>query len=144
MAQEKSTVLGTVSVVATVENLRRVTTFLQECCHKSRLSEREQHDLLLAVEEAYVNVTTYAYPTAGGMVRMRCTATPAGGVLVEIEDDGQPFNPLEHTEPELDKDVHSRKIGGLGIFLIRKLVDTVEYERQGTTNKLLLLKRNTS
>ena len=140
MGEDKPAVLGTISVIASVGNLRQVAAFLHQCCQKSALSPRDRHDLLLAAEEAYVNVATYAYSNMQGMVTIRCSTPVSGGLLIEIEDEGQAFNPLEHAEPELSEDVHARRIGGLGILLIRKLVDNVRYERCGTMNKLSLLK----
>ncbi|MGH7846312.1 MAG: ATP-binding protein, partial [Candidatus Binatia bacterium] len=66
----------------------------------------------------------------------------AGEVKAEVEDDGQPFNPLEAPEPDTTKPLNERTIGGLGIHFARKLVDGFEYKRQGDRN-LMAMKNKT-
>jgi serine/threonine-protein kinase RsbW len=61
-------------------------------------------------------------------------------VTVKIEDDGVPFNPLEKVDPDFPENVESAKIGGLGILIIRKLMDNVSYERKPGKNKLTMRK----
>ena len=61
-------------------------------------------------------------------------------VIINIEDDGIPFNPLEKIDPEFPANVESAKIGGLGIHIIRKLMDNVCYERKQGNNKLTIKK----
>ena len=63
-----------------------------------------------------------------------------GEVKAEVEDDGQPFNPLEAPEADTTKPLEERTIGGLGIHLARKLIDGLEYQRQEGKNLLLLKK----
>ena len=59
---------------------------------------------------------------------------------IEIEDDGTPFNPLEKIDPDFPANVESAKIGGLGILIIRKLIDSIGYERKKGKNKLTMKK----
>lgn len=130
-----------VSVKAVIERLPEVTHFVQQCCEKTMLSERQRHDLLLATEETYVNIVQHAYPGVSGLVRVHCSSTAGGGILVEMEDEGKAFDPLQHDKPDLEqKSVDARKVGGLGILLIRRLVDDMQYERRGKTNRLSLRK----
>ena len=61
-------------------------------------------------------------------------------VIINMEDDGRPFNPLEKIDPDFPDNVESAKIGGLGIHIIRKLMDSVSYERKQGINKLTMRK----
>lgn len=61
-------------------------------------------------------------------------------VIINIEDDGKPFNPLEKIDPDFPENVESAKIGGLGILIIRKLMDNVSYDRRRGKNKLTIKK----
>jgi len=69
-----------------------------------------------------VNIFSYAYPDRLGDVAIVCRPGEAGSLLVEIADDGIPFNILTRDEPNLDTGIEERRIGGLGIFFVRQLV----------------------
>jgi serine/threonine-protein kinase RsbW len=94
------------------------------------------HDLNLALEEILNNIISYAYTDSREHeIKVRLSAQP-GEIRAEVEDDGQPFNPLEAPEPDTAKSLEERTIGGLGIHLVRKLMDDIEYKRQGERNFL--------
>jgi sigma-B regulation protein RsbU (phosphoserine phosphatase) len=104
------------------------------------LATRVLHDLALALEEVVSNVIRHGYPDDGDheiIVRLR--VEPAT-VTAEVEDDGQPFNPLEAPEPDTTSPLAERKVGGLGIHLVRRLMDGVEYRRPSERNLLTLRK----
>lgn len=90
----------------------------------------------LALEEMVSNVIKHAYKD--GNSHQICVRLEVGHdrILLVVEDSGPRFNPLELPEPDLDKPVHQRPIGGLGVFLVRKTVDRMEYERLGNRNVL--------
>lgn len=62
-------------------------------------------------------------------------------VVVELRDAGLPFNPLERPDPDINKELDDREIGGLGIYLVRQLMDQVEYQRRGEENIIVMKKR---
>ena len=96
----------------------------------------------LACEEIIVNIISYAYPVGvEGYIRIDVIETQ-GELCIEIEDGGIPFNPVEKEEPDITLKLEEREIGGLGIFLVLRLMDVVEYRREGGQNKLVL-KKNT-
>jgi serine/threonine-protein kinase RsbW len=100
-------------------------------------------DTQLAVEEAITNIIEHGYREAGGGITVSCHADD-GIIEVQLEDRAAPFDPLILPEPDLVSDVGDRKIGGLGIFLIRQVMDDIRYRFEEGKNILLLTKRKTS
>ena len=102
------------------------------------VEEAQIHKLELAAEEALVNVISYAYPEKEGTLSIKCDKNTAR-FEVTIRDQGPAFNPIEvYVDTDRDKPMNKRKIGGLGIFLIRKMVDEMSYRRDGEENVLKL------
>lgn len=102
------------------------------------------HDLLfhlkLVVEEVMMNVISYG-SVGGRLVRVKLELSQDAGVLrLEISDDGLPFDPLSLPPPDLSLALGERQIGGLGVCLVRTLMDSVTYRRDGDWNRLLMSK----
>jgi anti-sigma regulatory factor (Ser/Thr protein kinase) len=99
----------------------------------------------LALEEAVSNVMLYAYPdTNNGKVFVEFVrnCTPEGEQLTfTISDSGIPFDPTQKSEPDLSLPAEERAIGGLGIHLVRQLMDEVQYVREDDKNVLTLVKK---
>jgi len=93
----------------------------------------------LALEEAVTNVMLYAYPDASGQVLVEAETSP-GRVVFTISDSGVAFDPTQQKEPDLTQGVEERPIGGLGIFLVRQIMDDVAYARKDDRNILTLVK----
>jgi len=134
---EKQT--SSITLEASLKNLERINSFLHKWAKKASLSIHSENELLLAVEEVYVNIVKYAYPESLGNVTIHCRIDEDGLVL-KIKDEGVPFDPLQLPEPDLVSCLKERKVGGLGVFLIRRFVDKVRYEKQGKYNVLTLVK----
>lgn len=126
---------------ANIENMRRFVQFASEYSRHLGFSEKRIHEIELAIEEALVNICRYAYPGEAGDVELRCRLSDHRKLIIEIEDGGIPFDPLSITEPDLYSSIAQRKIGGLGIFFIRRMVDEVHYRREGRKNVLTFLIR---
>ena len=96
----------------------------------------------LAVEEIFVNIARYAYHPDVGEARVRCEA---GGdpfqIIVGFADRGRPYNPLDRQDPDVTLDAQRRQIGGLGIFMAKKLMDDIQYEYRDGKNILTLRKK---
>ncbi len=105
--------------------------------HPQRLMQLE-----LAVEEAVVNICLYAYEVPPGELLVRIEPG-AARFVVELIDEGVPFDPLAVQEPDMRAGVEDRAIGGLGIFLVRRVMDEVAYLRDGSRNILKLVIRRT-
>jgi len=134
---EKQT--SSITLEASLKNLERINSFLHKWAKKASLSIHSENELLLAVEEVYVNIVKYAYPESLGKVTIHCRIDEDNLVL-KIKDKGISFNPLELPEPHLISCLKERKMGGLGVFLMRRFVDNVKYEKQGKHNVLTLVK----
>jgi len=94
--------------------------------------------LELAVEEAVMNICSYAYETPPGTVTVRVSSENER-FMVQLIDEGVPFDPLALEEPDIKAELEDRKIGGLGVLLIRRVMDEVHYERKGLSNILTMV-----
>ena len=97
-------------------------------------------DIQLAVEEAITNVINHGYKKPGGEIIVSSRISPER-IEVQIMDTAPRFNPLSVPEPELDSTIEDRDIGGLGIFLIRQVMDEVSYRYEDGKNILSLTKK---
>ena len=100
-----------------------------------------QQALDLALVEWVTNIVSYGYEdSAEHLVRVRLTREE-DGVRVEVEDDGRMFNPLEYPPVDTSLPLAEKPVGGLGIHMIRSLMDSMEYTRRGEKNVLTMTKR---
>lgn len=90
----------------------------------------------LVLEEVLTNIIHYAYPDAEGKVEVRCAVDPNRVFHLEILDWGSPFDPLSSGRPDVSQDAENRNVGGLGIFLLRNMVDELHYKREAGKNIL--------
>lgn len=123
---------------ATLENLSQAIEFVEEVADRFELAIKKKFGLLIAVEEAFVNVCHYAYPDAEGEVSIACT-TEGTELVIEIADAGAPFDVLSLPDPDTTSDLMDRQIGGLGVHFIRTLTDQVSYRRANGQNILKMV-----
>jgi serine/threonine-protein kinase RsbW len=128
------------SYPAKLESLPLMMQWVQKQLEKTSLTSQAKLKVELALEEAIVNIIHYAYPDKAGEVELACE-TNTEGIQFILRDRGVPFNPLHQQSPDLKSSIEERKVGGLGIYLMRQNMDKVSYERQGTYNVLVLLKK---
>ena len=93
----------------------------------------------LALEEAVSNVMLYAYPGKSGQVLVECEKSDK--LVFTITDSGVPFDPTQQEDPDVTQSAEDRPIGGLGIFLVRQIMDDIRYERKDDKNILTLIKK---
>ena len=104
--------------------------------------EALQFKIRLSIEEAVENVVRYAYEGGMGWIEVGTDLDPEGVMLtIVLKDAGVPFNPLEKEDPDITLSVEDRKIGGLGIFLCKKLMDNIEYKYEDGCNVLIMSKK---
>ena len=128
---------------ATDENMQAVNDFIHAQlpgdCPFGLLNKID-----LAVEEIYINIAHYAYAPETGMVRIDCGLEPRGecGPLLRVvfRDSGKPFDPLAREDPDITLSADERGIGGLGIFLTKRFMDSVSYEYRDGENVLTIEK----
>ncbi|MBN1665310.1 MAG: ATP-binding protein [Deltaproteobacteria bacterium] len=123
---------------ALLENLDEVLGFIESCADRFGLKENRKFGLLIAVEEAFVNVCHYAYGDKEGEAELVCSGD-GGSFVVEIADRGIEFNVLSLPDPDTTTNIMERKIGGLGVFFIRKMTDDLSYQRKDGRNILRMV-----
>ena len=101
-------------------------------------SNRDITMINTALEEVFVNVAKYAYED-NGTVEVSLTNDKKKVIFV-FKDSGKPFNPLEKADPDINASSDEREIGGLGIFMVKKIMDEVSYEHKDNHNILTLVK----
>ena len=124
-------------LAADLASLGEATEFALEGARAAGLPEECCEQVALVVEEIFVNVSTYAYPQGQtGDVEIRCDTAQQGVLYVEVSDRGVEYNPLMRQEPNLTARLEERAVGGLGIFLVRRMTDALEYRRDDGWNRL--------
>ena len=94
----------------------------------------------ICLDELFTNIVSYGFDDDLEHIIKFTLNGDKNSVIINIEDNGIPFNPLEKIDPDFPKNVESAKIGGLGILIIRKLMDNVSYERKQGKNTLTMRK----
>lgn len=128
------------TIDATVENLENVTEFITSSLEEKNCSMKIIMQMELVIEEIFVNVASYAYRPNVGPVTI-CKEIDDQALTISFIDGGVDYNPLEHEDPDINAGIDEREIGGLGIFLVKKNVDEVSYERKDGQN-ILTIKKN--
>ena len=118
-----------------MENLDRLMKSILGFLREKGFPEERIQEVELASEEALVNIIRHGFPDREpGEVEVRCSAEGDEGVEIAFLDDGVPFDPTSRARPDLDLPVEERQVGGLGVFLIRKLINETRYRREGGRN----------
>ena len=125
---------------ARVEKLDEVLAFLDGTLEGMDCPMKTQIQLDVAVEELYVNIASYAYAPETGPATLRIVPED-GGVAITFIDHGMPYDPLAKPDPDVTLSAEERQIGGLGIYMVKKSMDGMEYRREGDSNVLTIHKR---
>lgn len=125
----------TMTLPAVRENHERVQAFFEECLEEAGFPLSGRMLMLVAAEEVFVNIASYAYGEGGGdaTVSFRVAESPRRAVFT-FEDAGAPFDPHSREDPDITLGADARDIGGLGIFMTRRAADRSHYERRGDRN----------
>lgn len=122
--------------------IERLTQQVERFGEEHDLAPKVVFDLQLALEEVFTNIVSYGYEDDQVHEVHVEIAVQDGTVTVRVEDDGRPFDPLQKPPPDVTAPLEERAVGGLGIYLVRKLMDSAEYRREGGRNILLLSKKS--
>ncbi len=127
-----------------VAAISRLAEFINRVCEAAGVDEGFTMQLNLAAEEAVVNVMNYAYPP-GTKGDIEVSSRIAGNtVTLVIRDSGVPFDPTAKADADTTLTVEERPIGGLGIYLVRRLMDSIAYERTADGKNVLTMKKEVS
>ena len=126
---------------ALTDNLPQVLSFVDEQLEAAQCPVKIQMQIDIAVEEIFVNIAHYAYEQEVGTaaVRVEVTNEPPA-VQITFIDQGIPYDPLAKADPDVTLSIEERQIGGLGIFMVKKTMDDVEYKYLDGHNVLTLKK----
>jgi len=127
------------TVEASIDRLGDVINFVNSELKRNICPPELQSQIDVAVDEVFTNIVDYAYKPATGKTVI-CIAV-GNEVTLRFEDSGKPYNPLDEAAPDFSKPLMEREIGGRGVFLVRKFMDTVNYSQVGDKNVLVMTKR---
>ena len=131
-----------IKIQARREQLEQVLMFLEEEIDSIEHNTKSKVQLFIAVEELFVNIASYAYyPSEGDAYIMIDTDRDNKTVYVTFIDSGKPYNPLEKEDPDITLSAKDRGIGGLGIFMVKKSMDYMNYEYEDGHNILKIGKK---
>lgn len=129
-------------IATELDELRKVNAAIEKLAEEENWSPDVTFQIGLAVEEFGVNIVEYGHDDDKAHAIKIVISSEAEAITIEIEDDGRAFNPLcDAPEPDLDAALEDRTVGGLGIHLVRSMMDEVHYQRQQDKNCLTLVKR---
>ena len=134
--------MKTIQFAAKFEHLDEIREYVGEIAREGGFSDKDVYNIQLATDEAASNIIEHAYEKiSDGILELSC-GMHDDRITIVLIDHGESFDPSEIPLPDLKADLSKRKIGGLGIFLMRKLMDDVHYEvnpKRG--NILTMIKR---
>lgn len=125
-----------------MSELDKLNAFLEELGEKLCLPAKCLFEITVALEEVFSNIVRYAFTDDRSHTVRIVARLHKGKLSLSVEDDGQPFNPLGVGPPQVERDLEKCNIGGLGIHLVRRLMDDVRYTRRSNRNELTLIKRS--
>ena len=130
------------TVAAKLDQLDEVLAFLNGVLEEMNCPLKKQMQLNVAVEELFVNIANYAYSQGGGTATIVVeTEEHPRAVEITLIDTGVPYDPLQKPDPDVTLSAEERAIGGLGIFMVKKTMDEMVYERKGNENVLRISKK---
>ena len=129
------------TIDATTDNIPVVTDFVNEQLEEHGCSIKSQMQIDIAIDELFGNIAQYAYKQNVGSatVRVEISEEPLSVVITFI-DNGVPYDPLKKNDPDTTLSAEEREIGGLGIYMVKKSMDGVEYEYKDGQNILKITK----
>lgn len=135
-------IMPTITYPAKFEFLDEIRDLAARVARQAGFTEKDIYAIQLSADEAASNIIEHAYEgIAAGVIQMTCEMQ-GDTLIIAMQDFGASFDSSKITEPNLKADLSERKIGGLGIYLMRKLMDEVRYEsKAGEGNLLTMLKR---
>ena len=127
--------------MAIQENYKSFYTWLHDTCEEWKLNPELINKLDMCCEELYANITFYSYPPKTGIIEVTISKT-TDKIILQFEDEGIPYNPLEKADPDITLPPEQRPCGGLGIFMVKEMADDIKYQHIGNKNVLTVIFNN--
>lgn len=124
---------------AVLDDIPRIIEFVVIWLENNGL-DKYSFTLETAVDEASTNVVKHAYHSEGGFFEISCDLQ-SGYIVITIKDHGKEFDPQTVPVPDIDTDLEHRQIGGLGIYMMRKMMDEVNYSYEDGKGNILVMKK---
>ena len=130
-----------ITLPAIIENVEKVTAFVNAELEKINCPAKAKAEIDIAIDELFSNIANYAYnPEVGkATIKFEVQKNPMA-VVITFMDNGIPYDPLKREDPNVTLSVEERQIGGLGIFMVKKSMDSIEYEYKDNHNILRIKK----
>ena len=128
-------------VTASTDQISDVRNFVAKHASTAGFQNEDVDAIRLAVDEAYTNVIKHAYNFDNTKLVNIKVELSGHEFLITISDEGRSFNPDNYSEPNVKERIMLRKRGGVGVYLIHKLMDRVEYRKQGIQNEIVMSKK---
>ena len=130
------------TLTAAVDKLPEATAFIDEQLEAVECSMKAQAQIDMVIDELFSNIAYYAYAPNTGDATVRFDFDePTRTAVITFIDSGVPYNPLEKEDPDIKLSAQEREVGGLGIFLVKKTMDEIRYERRDGFNILSIYKK---
>ena len=128
---------------ADINNLPSFMEFVNNYAMDASINAGNIQKIELALEEALVNIIHYAYKdTTPDSIEIQCEILQQDSMSIRIIDKGAAFDILQKEDPDTSLSIEDREIGGLGIFLVKQMMDETHYKRENNKNILTLIKHN--
>jgi serine/threonine-protein kinase RsbW len=121
--------------------LSRVAEGVEEFCANHEIPAAIAFKLNIAIEELLTNTISYSYNDGGRHEIAIDLARDGETIVAELSDDGRPFDPLNAPQPDLDSAIEDRRVGGLGVYLVKAMIDDVGYAYRDGRNHITLRKK---
>ena len=130
------------TLTASLENIPEATAFIDAQLEALDCPMKAQMQIDVAIDELFANIAQYAYAPDVGEARIRFEFDDSSRMAsITFIDRGVPFDPLQKSDPDVTLSAEEREAGGLGIFLVKKTMDGMEYRRENGCNILTIRKR---
>ena len=123
---------------AKLENYKAFYSWIHSACDEWNINKDLSNKLDMCAEEIFANITFYAYPTGTGTIEAKLNNSD-GNIILVFQDEGIEYNPLEKPDPDINLPPEKRQLGGLGIFMIKRIADVIHYKRENNRNILTLI-----
>ncbi len=134
--------MDVLKIEAALDNLDEVLAFVDQRLEENDCPMKVQTQIDIAVEEIFVNIASYAYSPEKGNAEIGVEVSDDPlEVTIRFADSGIPYDPLAKEDPDITLPAEKRPIGGLGIYMVKKSMDNVEYEHKDGQNIFIIRKK---